>query len=210
MRTNSPICWTAIFAAGLLLTISATSESSTVRLRPLNLSQQDQQILADGACNTHPQEIRAGQMLGVEKPVDSGVVYCGPHAEDAGHPIGLRVDCSRPQGQEYWDCRKATPMLEMKIDQRTVRVLYQFASAKEVLEVLDFMLSRPSLRNVVVNPDWLASDVRVHRDTVRFSVSASDYIVHFIPEGGRQGKPHFRIERISHCPGDQCSVIAEE
>lgn len=205
---NPSHCRTALLTALLLLALP-DSESATRLTGPLELPNEEKEILWATACNTYPQEIRTGQSLGEREPVDFGAVYCGPHAEYAGMPIGLYVTCSRPHGREYWDCQKAIPMLEMKIGQRTVRVLYQFASAKDVLEVIDYMLSRPSLRDVAVNPDWLVSDVYVHRDNERFLVSASTHSVSFIREE-REGEPHFRIERIFGCGVDTCNPIAEE
>lgn len=207
-RMNLSHRWTTLLTVLLLLAVSDT-ESATRRTGPLELPNEEKEILWATACNTYPQEMRTGQSLEGPEPVDFGEVYCGPHAEYAGMPIGLYVTCDRPSGRDYWDCQKAVPMMEMKIGQRTVRVLYQFASAKEVLEIIEYMLSRPTLRNVVVDPNWLASDVHVHRDRERFSVLASNYIVSFIREE-RQGHSQFRIERISDCRGDGCSPVAEE
>jgi hypothetical protein len=196
-----------IHAATLLLAVSATSATSTRVTGPLYLSEQDQQILGDTACNTHPQEIQTSESVGVTEPVHYGVVYCGPHAEDAGRPIGLKVGCSRPQGREYWECQKATPFVEMKIGDRTARMLYQYTTAKEVVEIVEFLLSRPKFRDAVVNPDWLVSDVYVYRSPqssfvlaidyrVRFSVMASGHSIQVIREKREDGT-RFGIEGIT-------------
>ena len=196
-----------LLTAILLLTAS-DSESATRRTGPLELSHEDREILGATACNTYPQEIRTAQSLEGPEPIDFGAVYCGPHAEYAGKPIGLYVTCSRPSGTANWDCDKALPTMEMKIGARTVRVLYSFASAREALEVIEYVSSRPALGSVVVDPDWLESDVYIHRSDDRFLVQANNRIVTFVRENARHGKPQFRIERISLCGGDVCNPIA--
>jgi hypothetical protein len=231
MRTRLPCCSTPIFAASLLSVVSPSS-AMTLSTFPLNLSKEELQILGDSACNTPPEEMRTHQIPAFKdrpgqahEPSDVperweyGTVYCGPHAEDAGRPIGLMVWCQRPPQQELWDCGKAMPLVQMKIAERKVRVLYQSTTAKDAVEVIEYLLSRPRFRGVVVDPAWLVSDVSVHRGLptdfvsaidarVSFSVVASGYHMQIIREKGEDGT-RFGIEGMTIWHGDVGVPVGE-
>jgi hypothetical protein len=204
------------YAYRLMLAVGATSllaaaagQAATMQTRPLELTTQQKEDLGATACYTYPQSIRARQQFGGSMDIDHADVYCGPHAEHEGQPLALSVQCSRPSGTVQWECRKAVPTMEMRVGDRTVRIQYTFTTAREVSEIIQYVVSRPAIGKVAIDADWIAAEVYIHRSGDQFLVSASKRIVTVVREQ-RQGALRFRVADISLCEVDVCHSLTDE
>jgi len=163
-----------LFINAALLFAAVSGQTASMPTRPLELTAEQKESLWATACYMQPQSIETRQQYGGPVQVDRADVYCGPHAEYEGQPVALFVQCSRPSGSEHWQCDKAVPMIDIRDGDRTIRVRYTFVTAREVSEIMRYVLSLPSLGNVTVRHEWIDAGVYIHRINLlndRFSVS---------------------------------------
>lgn len=199
----------------VLLPASAESVGSSRRIVPLELSGVDTATLwasAAAACRTGVREMKTGSSYYYNGPkyTDFAVVYCAAHEQHEGYSVARHLGCERSNESGPWACGRESLMIETDIDHRTVRILLDYATPRDALEVIGFLLTGPVLDQVSVDRNWFQSDVRVHLSGQRFLVSASNYMMSLTRDPDPSGELRFSLDRITRWGGDVGITIAGE